>query len=741
MKHMLTLLLLAGTAAWAGAVPTTSTAAVALRVQLPSDPHLDKPLTVMMPSGAPLSTVLTAIAKASGLTVVVRDVPPLPVTVSLKGLTVRAALERLLSLYSDQVAARLVGGTLIVAPPAVIARLEAPQSTTRDVLSLTISTQDAQNIAGLTGATLVPLGDQVIVSGSKQQVADALAILRPAQETATLPSAAQAPQATVRDNLTIGDAAPDVVSSAVGKLGVTVTVAYGRAYLQANSQAELDAAKALVAQLRTDAPQPSAPPPVSQANKDELVRHTVQTSLTAELVGRLATGISEGLKLTPLDQGTYLVRGEASAVEAFEQALKAAATREAMRVVVVYKQGQPSMLGGLKEALPNVSARAVDGGIEVRGLPNEQVLASTYIARLFSALPASQQPEEQVTVRVGLGYASPETVSAQLLSLYAPLAKAEGGTATAEDAAAPSSAAPAAAPPAAPSAGGANNAMSGSTTIMGVRIVPDIRTRSLLLSGPASTVSKMQKTVADLDIRVPDVRMALHVEQVTGSNGQDLGLNWSVGMGGFSVGQSDGTLQAGFQPGLTPFKVTAQLAAARSQGRSKTLLETTFVAQDGVASNFTNGGQMILPTSSTTTTGTGSTGSTTSSSTTTSTFNYGMQLTLTPTLAPDGSVLVNIKLQIGQQPTTGVQNSVIIASQTLNTIATVKPGETVVLGGILQGRDSANSKGVPFLSQIPVLGVLFGKKSDSVSNDVLLITLAAGDRDDSRAPAATTPAK
>lgn len=733
MKHMLTILLLAGTFTWAGAAPTTSSPSATLRVQLPSDPHLDKPLTVMMPSGAPLGTVLTAIAKASGLTVVVREVPPLPVTISLKGLSVRAALERLLSLYSDQVGARLIGGTLIVAPPAVIARLEAPQGTTRQVVNATISAQDAQNIGGLTGATIVPLGDQVIVSGNKQQVSEAATLLQPASPTSSGGPAPSAPT-VVRDNLTIGNADPEVVSAAVGKLGVSISVAYGRAYLQATSQSELEVAKALVTQLRTDAPQAAAPAPVKPNTDNEVVRHTVQTSLTADLVGRLATGISEGLKLTPLDQGTYLVRGDAASVDAFEQAIKAAATREAMRVTVVYKQGQPSMLSGLREELPNVSARAVDGGIEVRGLPNEQVLVSAYIARLFSALPVTPQPEEQVTVRVALGYASPETVSNQLLALYAPLAKPEAAS-TAQNGQAAPTPAPAAAN-AAPS-----SSTTGAATIMGVRIVPDIRTRSLLLSGPATTVAKMQKTVSDLDVRVSDVRMALHVEQVTGSNGQDLGLNWSVGMGGFSVGQSDGTLQAGFQPGLTPFKVTAQLAAARSQGRSKTLLETTFVAQDGVSSNFTNGGQMILPTSSTTTTGTGSTGSTTSSSTTTSTFNYGMQLTLTPTLAPDGSVLVNIKLQIGQPPSTGVQNSVVIASQTLNTIATVKPGETVVLGGILQGQDSASSKGVPFLSQIPVIGTLFGKKSNTVSNDVLLITLAAGDRDDSRAPAATMPTK
>ena len=126
MKTWLTLLLASSALAPALAQapttpprPSTVTARSSLQVTLPSNPKLNKVLTVTLPSGASLTTVLGTITRASGLTLLTRDLPNLPVTLNLKGQTTRAALEQLLSLYADQVGARLVGDTLIVglAPP------------------------------------------------------------------------------------------------------------------------------------------------------------------------------------------------------------------------------------------------------------------------------------------------------------------------------------------------------------------------------------------------------------------------------------------------------------------------------------------------------------------------------------------------------------------------------------------------------------------------------------------------
>ena len=51
----------------------------------------------------------------------------------------------------------------------------------------------------------------------------------------------------------------------------------------------------------------------------------------------------------------------------------------------------------------------------------------------------------------------------------------------------------------------------------------------------------------------------------------------------------------------------------------------------------------------------------------------------------------------------------------------VKNGETIVIGGILEETKVDASGGIPYLSQIPVLGWMFKNKSVTVNKTELLI--------------------
>ncbi|ULH18089.1 pilus assembly protein PilQ (plasmid) [Deinococcus sp. KNUC1210] len=747
----------------APSVAQTPTPTPVLSVTLPSNPKLDKPLTVMLPAGAPLSSVLAAITRASGLTLLARDVPVLPVTLNFKGLTARAALNQVLSLYQDQIKALLVGNTLIVAPGPLIDRLAVTPGSQRRVLEVPVSDDDAKRLSSLTGALVTPVNNTTIVTGTTQQLQDVTALLMAGPKPA--------PTATpiFRADVALGLVDPDVAQKTLnGLFGMSVTTAYGRAYIQANSQTLLDQAistlkqlgqdaqsaheqadqaaaaeqqaqaaqaarEAAVAAAKTPAPAVSAPIPAPAP----LLHRTLTTTLSSDLITRLAS-VNGTIKLTPLDAGTYDAQATQDDLTSFTQAIQGAEVREATRVVVTYPRVPASAIDGLKDSVTTISARSVPGGLEVRGTPQEQVRASMYLAGVVRNLPPEVVPPtpalpvEPITVRVPLAYALPSTVAAELTSLYGPSSAS----------AAPSTPTPAASVPAATSTDASTtgapiiNITTAPTTpstgnatppaASDVRIVADERSRSIVLSGPPATIARMQRTIADLDTRLSDVRMALRVEQISGSTGQDLGVDWSVGLGGFSVAQSSGTLSAGYKPGVGPLSFSASLDAARSEGRSNTLLDTTFAAQDGRPANFKNGGQLLLPDTTTTSGGTTSTSRTS--------YDYGLDVTLTPRLAPDGRIELTVQLQLGEQPVSGIANSVVIAKRSMTTIVTVTPGEPLILGGVLSQDASQTSKGVPLLSQIPVIGSLFGKSNNSASSSVLLITLQAADRTDDRAP-------
>jgi general secretion pathway protein D len=766
MKRFLSLLLttalLLNCAAQAQTTPSApSTPALqsrALAVQLPAHPKLKVKLTVTLPSGAPLGTVLTAITRASGLTLVTRDVPALPVTLNLKGLTAKAALEQLLSLYADQVSAQLIGDTLLVAPPAVLARA-LPTAATRTVLSLLVTEQNATRISALTGATVTPLENITILSGTTEAVQDATRLLQPDRPTNEALGSATEP---------LGRLDPDIVIRTLKDLhNVPATIAYGRVYLTGTAEG-LREARATLVQLRQDAEQAAKTAEAEQAKAAEAervkaaaidttpavtpvvtppvpipvtaVRRTFSTPLADALVTRIVTAVAPELSLANLGNGTYVARGTPDDLEAAQDALTQAQAREARRVTIVYPAAAPHA-AGIATLLPFATARTVNGGLEVRATPDEQLRASAYLQQAIRTTPT---PEPDLTVTVRLASADPTTVATQLLALYSPATTtpAAAATPTAETPATNTSTSntpvaggtltltasttPTGTPPATP-----ETAATTPTAIQGVRVIPDARTRSVMLIGPAATVTRMQRTIQDLDLRLADVRMALRIEQLDDSTGQNLGVNWKAGLGGVTLGQNDGTLAVGYAPTASPLTLEASLNLARSQGKSKTLLNTTFVAQDGRTSAFSSGGQLLLSNASTST-GNGQT----TTSTTRQTYDYGLSVKLTPRLAPDGRVELQVDVQMGGKPTTGVQNSVQVETQSLTTVATLTPGETLVLGGLITTSTGESRTGVPFLSSLPLIGPLFGTTKQSQQQSTLLITLQAADRQDPNAPVA-----
>ena len=54
---------------------------------------------------------------------------------------------------------------------------------------------------------------------------------------------------------------------------------------------------------------------------------------------------------------------------------------------------------------------------------------------------------------------------------------------------------------------------------------------------------------------------------------------------------------------------------------------------------------------------------------------------------------------------------------------TVSSGQTVVIGGLISKEKSINDQGIPFLSEIPVLNLLFSNTSNEKKRDDLLIFL------------------
>ncbi|MCC6969901.1 MAG: hypothetical protein IT434_06725 [Phycisphaerales bacterium] len=108
--------------------------------------------------------------------------------------------------------------------------------------------------------------------------------------------------------------------------------------------------------------------------------------------------------------------------------------------------------------------------------------------------------------------------------------------------------------------------------------------------------------------------------------------------------------------------------------------------------------------------------------------DVGVIVDVTPTISADGFVRMEIKPEISQVSgkTTQISEDFvapIIDKRTLDTIVTVKDGQSIVIGGLLQTNDMARDTKVPGLGDIPLVGNLFRSNDKNNTKTELMVIL------------------
>jgi general secretion pathway protein D len=104
----------------------------------------------------------------------------------------------------------------------------------------------------------------------------------------------------------------------------------------------------------------------------------------------------------------------------------------------------------------------------------------------------------------------------------------------------------------------------------------------------------------------------------------------------------------------------------------------------------------------------------------------GISLEVLPLINPDGLVVMDIRQNIEEvSGTTKIdQNDVPITSKRqAEAKVAVKDRETVILGGFIRSTKSKSNSGVPFLKDIPGIGILFRSSKNSSDQDELIVLI------------------
>jgi type II secretory pathway component GspD/PulD (secretin) len=273
-----------------------------------------------------------------------------------------------------------------------------------------------------------------------------------------------------------------------------------------------------------------------------------------------------------------------------------------------------------------------------------------------------------------------------------------------------------------------------------VTIVADEDSRKVILQASPKYFKIVRDIIEELDAAPSQVMLQAVIVEVTLDDkieygfeavGQDLAFTknqTAPGIGpnedyvvGTDVGAA-GTGIAGFSFSIRSEDFNLLLRALDSDGKLQVLSRPQILARDNAPAEISIGQQVPYPTGSSISQETGST---------TTAIEYedvGVILKVTPHINPEGFVNLEVEQEISSISTSNIQISENLTAPVFNknavtTIVSIKDGETVVIGGLITTTKDHREAKVPFLGDIPGLGLLFKSLTDSYSKKELLVVL------------------
>ncbi|MDR3460091.1 MAG: hypothetical protein P4N60_21910 [Verrucomicrobiae bacterium] len=310
------------------------------------------------------------------------------------------------------------------------------------------------------------------------------------------------------------------------------------------------------------------------------------------------------------------------------------------------------------------------------------------------------------------------------------------------------------------SAGGGGGGQQDQIQLFGqTKIIPNESSSTLLIYATRQDMAMIKEIIAKLDVPLAQVLVEAIIMDVTIGNTFSLGVSAAqnqkaftgssatnlqniIGAGGFNNGQSffnflnqsvgsngvssgTGTIGNSLPGGLSYFAnigPTFDLAvqAAQSDNRANVIQRPRIQTSQAKAAQFFVGNTVPYVTGNTY-------GGAYGNSSSYSQLSVGVELDVTPFINPDGEVTMDIAQEIddisGFTTISGVGDVPNTIKRTLNTTITVRDRDTVMLGGFIKSDKSTSKSGVPFLSDIPLLGNLFTQRSDSKDRKELIVLM------------------
>ena len=249
-------------------------------------------------------------------------------------------------------------------------------------------------------------------------------------------------------------------------------------------------------------------------------------------------------------------------------------------------------------------------------------------------------------------------------------------------------------------------------------VVADEGSNSLIVNAPAEVHNRLAGLIEQLDIPRKQVNVQLRIQEITSREASNLGINLTGGLGNFGVNLLDTGLKFIFdaQQAVSGLNLGAVLDTLESQGLSRKVDDVNVTVLNNEAASLKSGGRIEIQFESADGIGF-------------RTLEYGVLVEMTPRITNDGRVIVEVAAEISDLLTPfaagEIPNRIDFSERKSSSAVTLNPGQTVVLGGLFQNSFSQTQDGVPFISDIPIIGNLFSQTDLADDNTELLLIITA----------------
>ena len=295
------------------------------------------------------------------------------------------------------------------------------------------------------------------------------------------------------------------------------------------------------------------------------------------------------------------------------------------------------------------------------------------------------------------------------------------------------------------------------------KISVDTRLNALVVRDLSLNIDRMERLLTNLDKRTPQIMIEANIVEVSTTYAKEFGVQWGgkysgtnnhgttaisggitgagspVGGGTFfpltgdigasgspyivnlpaAVGSgSGGALGISFGKLGGALSLDLQLSAMQSTGNGRILSSPKLLTLNNKEAKISSGTDIPVRTVS----ATANTGGGSINTASVQIISANLLLSAIPSITNDDRIVMLIKVEKSEPDFTHEVDGIpTITKRDASTELVVNNGETVVLGGIISKNEGISESGVPFLSDIPILGWLFKKKSKFDNQTELMI--------------------